>query len=63
MSETEDRLRAALRWYAAEAKAMTQHAASGTGFNALMATMQRLANDGGRRAEEALAQRETDKAA
>jgi hypothetical protein len=56
-----DRLRAALRWYATEAKAIKTHAASPTGTTALMATIQVLASDGGRRAEEALAERETEK--
>lgn len=57
-----DRTRAALRWYASEAKAVKAHIGSPTGAGALMAALQTLANDGGRRAEEALAQREADKA-
>jgi hypothetical protein len=57
-----ERLRAALRWYAAQAKTIKAHAASSSGAEALMLDIQRLAADGGRRAEEALAQRETDQA-
>jgi hypothetical protein len=50
-----------LRWYAAQAKELARAWARPDGMEATIKAAMPLANDGGRRAEEALAQRETDK--
>lgn len=51
----------ALRWYASQAKEIARAWAMPDGADATMRAVKPIASDAGRRAEEALAQRKTDK--